>query len=161
MKLTNNWEGRNYMKYQRDAKTGQFKNKVKSFLKKLLFWVIVILALAATVQGFRLAYPTVVTVETIKEVLVNQEIDYPVLARIAQCESGNTHIDKNGQVLMRGNTNRTVDIGRYQINSVWFAEATKQGLDLTKDKDNEEFAKFLFSTRGTEPWVYSKKCWSK
>ena len=150
-----NCTGKKYTKYQ------IMKIKIKSFFKKVLFWTVVILALAATVQGFRLAYPTVVTVETIKEVIVNQEIKYPVLDRIAQCESGNKHFDKNGQVMLRGNTNKTVDVGVFQINSVWFAKATELGLDLTKEADNREFAKYLYTTRGTEDWKFSAKCWSK
>lgn len=161
MKLTNNWEGKNYMKYQRDQKTGQFKNRVKSFFRKVMFWTVVGLILVGTYSYLRWAYPTVQIKEVIKEVIVNQEIDYPVLDRIALCESGNKHFDKNGQILMRGNTNRSVDVGKFQINSVWFAKATELGLDLTKEKDNEEFAKYLYTTRGTEDWVYSKKCWAK
>ena len=164
MKLTNNWEGRNYMKYQRDLKTGQFKNRVKSFFKKVLFWTVVILALAATVQGFRLAYPTVVTVETIKEVIVNQEIKYPILDKIALCESNNKHFDKNGQVLVRGNTNgrASVDVGAYQINVMYHGDkATAMGLNLFDQKDNRTYAVYLFETQGTEPWSASKKCWAK
>jgi hypothetical protein len=145
----------------RDKKTGKFKNVVKSFFKKLLFWFIVVCMLAGTIQYFRWAYTTEIVIEKVKEVIVNQEINYPVLERIAECESGNTHYDKNGQVLMRGNTNKTVDVGVMQINSVWFAKATELGLDLTKESDNREFAKYLYTTRGTEDWVYSKKCWQK
>jgi hypothetical protein len=159
MKLTNNWEGRNYMKYQRDEKTGQFKNKVKSFFKKFLFWTIVVLIAVGIGQYFRWAYPTERIVE--KEVVVNQEISYPVLDRIAFCESGNKHFDKNGQVMLRGNTNKTVDVGVFQINSVWFSKATELGLDLTKEKDNREFAKYLYTTRGTVDWSASSKCWNK
>ena len=164
MKLTNNWEGRNYMKYQRDLKTGQFKNRVKSFFKKVLFWTVVILALAATVQGFRLAYPTIVTVETIKEVIVNQEIKYPILDKIALCESNNKHFDKNGQVLVRGNTNgrASVDVGTYQVNVMYHGDkATAMGLNLFDQKDNRTYAVYLFETQGNEPWSASKKCWAK
>jgi hypothetical protein len=161
MKLTNNWEGRNYIKQSRGMKWYNFKLKVKNFFKKVLFWSVVILALAGTVQYFRWAYPTEVVIEKVKEVIINQDIKYPVLDRIALCESGNKHYDKNGQVLMRGNTNKTVDVGKFQINSVWFPKATELGLDLTKEKDNEEFAKYLYTTRGTVDWVYSSKCWNK
>jgi len=142
-------------------KKRSFKSKVKSFFKKVVFWSIVILALALTIQYFRWAYPTEKVVEVVKEVIVNQNINYPVLDRIAECESNNSHYDKNGQVMLRGNTNKTVDVGVFQINSVWFAKATELGLDLTKEADNREFAKYLYTTRGTEDWVYSKKCWAK
>ena len=161
IKLTNNWEGRNYMKYQKENRFAQFKNKVKSFFKKVLFWSIVILALAGTVQYFRWAYPTEVVVEKVKEVIINQEIKYPVLDRIAECESGNKHYGESGQVLLMGNTNKTVDIGRYQINTVWFKKASELGLDLTREEDNYKMAVYIYTNHGTEPWVYSKKCWAK
>ena len=42
------------------------------------------------------------------------EQSIPILDKIAECESGNMHFDpKTGQVLTVGNTNKTVDIGRY------------------------------------------------
>ena len=148
-----NCDGRKFTKYQ------ILKMKIKRFFKKLFFWFVVALIIAGVVQYFRWAYPMERIVE--KEVIVNQEINYPVLDRIAFCESGNKHYDKNGQVMLRGNTNKTVDVGRYQINSIWFAKATELGLDLTKEKDNEEFAKYLYTTRGTVDWVYSSKCWNK
>lgn len=95
----------------------------------------------------------------------------PVLSRIFDCESGTrdkhgravkgsaTHYDKNGQVLMRANTNGTVDVGISQINSVNFPEATRLGLDVTKERDNIAFAEILYKTQGTEPWYSSKSCW--
>lgn len=139
-----------------------FKSKVKLFFKKVIFWSIVIVAFAGVVQYFRWAYPTEVIVE--KEVLVNQEIKYPVLDRIAMCESGNKHFDKNGQVLMRGNTGgrASVDVGVMQINVLYHGtKATELGLDLTKEKDNREYAKYLYTTRGTVDWEASRSCWNK
>jgi hypothetical protein len=150
-----NCTGKKYTKYQ------IMKIKIKSFFKKLLFWLIVILIAVGIGQYVRWAYPTTITKEVVKEVVINQDIKYPVLDRIAQCESGNKHFDKNGQVMLRGNTNKTVDVGVFQINSVWFAKATELGLDLTKEADNREFAKYLYTTRGTEDWKFSAKCWSK
>jgi len=96
--------------------------------------------------------------EVVKEVEVVK--NSPVLDRIAQCESGNVHY-KNGQVIMRANTNGTVDIGKYQINTVWFAQATKLGLDLTKEEDNKKMAEWIYANRGTEDWYPSKSCWQK
>ena len=161
MKLTNNWEGRNYVKHNRDMRTGQFKNKVKSFFRKVMFWFIVVCMLAGVIQYFRWAYPTTITKEITKEVIVNQDIKYPVLDRIMMCESGGKHFDKNGQVMLRGNTNKSVDVGIMQINSIWFSKATELGLDLTKEADNREFGKYLYTTRGTVDWIYSQKCWNK
>ncbi len=100
--------------------------------------------------------PRIVHAEKIVEVPV-KEIP-PVMKRIAKCESKGLHY-WDGQVVVRANTNKTVDIGKYQINSIWNDTASKMGLDLTKEKDNEAFAMYLYETHGTEPWVYSKSCW--
>lgn len=96
--------------------------------------------------------------ETIKEVPV-KEIP-PVLKRIAKCESGDMHY-KNGQVIFNANSNGTVDRGRYQINSVWDKKATELGLDLSNEKDNEQFAMWLYENRGSEDWYSSKSCWNR
>lgn len=105
----------------------------------------------------RLMPPVYAEKEVVKEVKAHA----PVMDRIAKCESGNTHYDKSGQVLTRGNTNKTVDIGRYQINTVWHKKATELGLDITKEKDNEKMAYFIYENHGTSPWVYSSNCWDK
>ena len=84
----------------------------------------------------------------------------PVLKRIAKCESGDMHY-KNGQVIFNANSNGTVDRGRYQINSVWDKKATELGLDLSKEKDNESMAMWIYENRGTEDWYSSKSCWNK
>lgn len=86
----------------------------------------------------------------------------PVLKRIIQCESGGKHYDKNGQVLMRANNNKSIDIGIGQINEYyWGKKATEMGLDLTKEKDNMQFTQWLFEEKGSEPWTWSKDCWNK
>lgn len=82
----------------------------------------------------------------------------PILAKIAKCESGGTHLDKNGQVLI----NKTKDVGLYQINvGIHGKKASELGLDLYNERDNEAFAVYLFENYGSEPWIHSKKCWSK
>jgi hypothetical protein len=62
---------------------------------------------------------------------------------------------------MRSNTNKSVDIGKYQINSVWFKKATELGLDITKEEDNEAMAYWIYENRGTGDWYSSQSCWSK
>lgn len=164
MKLTNNELGRAYYKQSRGMKWYNFKLKVRNFFKKLLFWFIVVCMLAGVIQYFRWAYPTTVTKEVVKEVIINQEIKYPILDKIALCESNNKHFDTNGQVLVRGNAgNRaSVDIGRYQLNAFYHGKkATEMGLDLFNEKDNRTYAVYLFETQGSEPWSASKACWSK
>jgi hypothetical protein len=138
------------------------QQKIKRVIKVLVFWLVIIVALGGVVQYFRWAYPQIETREV--KVYVNQEVNYPVLERIAQCESGGSQFDKNGQVLMRGNTNGrdSVDVGLFQVNLKYHgAEATKMGLDLTKEADNRAYAKFLYQTRGTVDWEASKHCWNK
>lgn len=101
------------------------------------------------------------------EVVVEKVVstDAPIMDKIAGCESVGSpkskgiHFDKNGQVLVRGNTNRTVDVGRYQINSVWFGKATELGLDVFKEEDNKKMAYWIYHNYGSEPWYSSAKCW--
>lgn len=96
------------------------------------------------------------------EKIVTVEMESPVMQRIAKCESGNTHFDpKTKQVLVRTNTNKSYDQGKFQINSIWNSKATELGYNLMVEKDNEAFAMYLYKTHGTEPWVYSKSCWNK
>lgn len=85
----------------------------------------------------------------------------PILDRIALCESHNSQLNPNGQVLVHVNTNGTVDIGRFQINSIHEAEATKLGFDLFTDKGNTGYANWLYANRGTSDWQSSQHCWGK
>jgi cell division protein YceG involved in septum cleavage len=97
-----------------------------------------------------------------KEVVVEVPRNAPVLERIARCESNSSHLGKNGQVLVVGNTNKSVDVGYYQINmQIWGAKATELKLNLMVEADNKKFGEYLYATLGTEPWIWSKKCWNK
>ncbi len=134
-----------------------FKNKINRFFRKLAILCLIIIV--GIVIG-KIYFPETV-IET-KEVIVETKATYPVLLRIAKCESSNNHFDKNGQVLMVGNKNGSVDIGKYQINNrVWGKKAKEMNLDLTLEKDNEAFAMYLYTTLGTVPWIWSQKCWNK
>lgn len=85
-----------------------------------------------------------------------------ILSRIAQCESGGSHYNKAGQVLVVGNTDKSVDVGKFQINmKYWGAKATELGYDLFDEEDNYKMAKYLFENFGSEPWIWSKACWNK
>jgi hypothetical protein len=132
----------------------------------MTFWGLVLVVLVVGIFKLgSLLSPKVVYQEVQKEVVIEISLETPVLDRIAGCESqGNrnskgTHFDKNGQVLMRSNTNRTVDLGKYQINTVWFSKATELGLDLTKEDDNKKMAEWIYYNRGTGDWSASSKCW--
>lgn len=95
--------------------------------------------------------------EVVKEVAIKS----PVLDRIAKCESGNMHM-KDGQVILNANNNGSVDAGVFQINvKIWGKVAASQGLNLMIEKDNREFANYLYRHFGTEPWIWSKSCWNK
>lgn len=129
-------------------------------LKCTIIAVIIVLVGWVFTAGVILARGTIEPHKVYAEVVVEVPVKEipPVMKRIAQCESKGLHY-WDGQVVLRANTNKTVDTGKYQINSIWNDTATKMGLDLTKEEDNEAFAMYLYETHGTEPWVYSKKCW--
>jgi hypothetical protein len=86
----------------------------------------------------------------------------PVMQRIAVCESNGKHFDpKTGQVYMLANTNKTVDVGKYMINTVWHKKAKELGFDITTEKGNEAMAYWIYQNIGTSPWSFSASCWSK
>lgn len=142
-----------------------FKYRVRVFLLRCFVIGILIGSIYGAFVAGGIYSPAVIytKAEIIKEV----ESQAPIMDRIAGCESqGNaklpgTHWDKNGQVLMRSNTNRSVDVGKYQINTVWFAKATELGLDITLEADNKEMALWIYKNRGTEDWYSSRNCWMK
>lgn len=146
------------------AKIGFFRrvwNSIVYGLKVLGFYtaIAVFLVFVGYVGSF--FFPKIKEVEAIKVV----ESKAPIMDRIAGCESqGNaklkgTQHDKNGQVLMRSNTNKTVDVGKFQINSIWFSKATELGYDLTTEQGNEGFANWLYKNKGTGDWMSSFNCW--
>lgn len=84
----------------------------------------------------------------------------PLFTHIAYCESRDRQFDEDGDVL-RGDINPH-DIGRYQINTVhWAEQAKKLGFDLHTEQGNEAMALYLYKKFGTKPWRSSQKCWSK
>ena len=136
-----------------------FKYKLARFVRKLVrFTIFSLIVSGIAVTVFMYYFPNE---EIIQQVIVTEKAEYPVLDRIAKCESGNRHYGESGQVLIMGNTNKTVDVGTYQINTVWFKKATELGFDVTKEKDNRLMAEYIYKNFGTEAWVYSKHCWNK
>lgn len=150
-----------------DKKVPLGKRIVRSFKRTLLTaaktLIIVWMVIGGMWVGEQKAESIVThaNVEVIKEVEVVKFVKAPIMERIAKCESGNKHFDTNGQVLMRSNTNKSVDLGKFQINTVWFAKATELGLDLNKEEDNEKMAYYIYHNFGTNPWYSSEHCWSK
>lgn len=147
-----NCDGRKYSKFQ------LFLFKVKRVTKRTIIALAVFSAIGWGIVAGATYFPRIDVVEA--QVIKEVSAKAPIMDKIAQCESGNSHIDrKTGQVLLRGNTNKTVDIGKYQINSVWHKKATELGYDITKEADNEAMAYWIFSNRGTGDWYASQKCW--
>lgn len=103
---------------------------------------------------------TVLTTEEVEAKVREYWQDAPVMAKVAYCESTFRHFGENGQAL-RGRVN-SADVGVMQINeTVHKATAVKMGLDLEKLDDNLAYARHLYRTQGTAPWVYSAHCWQK
>lgn len=134
-----------------------FKFRLRRAVIRTLKVIGIICAFVLTVYIARIYKPEVQTIEIVKEI----EVDIPILEKIAECESGNRHYGESGQVLLMGNKNGTVDIGRYQINTVWFKRATELGFNLMDEEDNRAMAEYILTHHGTAPWKYSAHCWSK
>lgn len=150
---------------QLKTKSLKMKNVVKGIVSKivkalLLIGVVYGIYLFGTVHNTSHTY---VNNESIREVVVEVPVNkkVAVMERIAKCESSTGHFGPSGQVIFNANSNGSVDIGKYQINTVWFKKATELGYDLTNEKDNEAFAMWIYDNHGTEPWYSSVKCWNK
>lgn len=144
-------------------KVSEFTKKVIRFTAKIAFFSGIGYALFMAGAYFNPVITYATQEKIIKEVI---EKDSPVMDRIAGCESeGNrnskgSHLGKDGQVRTNANQNKSVDIGKYQINqSVWGKKATELGLNLWEEKDNKAMAEWIYANRGTEDWYSSKKCW--
>jgi len=145
-----------------------FKAKVRHFFSRLWFFtkvgvVVALIAVIAYSYGVADKGNTVYAQNIIVATTTQQEA--PVLQRIADCESGSgkpgsgTHY-KNGQVVLKANTNGTIDIGKYQVNlTYWGKKASELGYDLTKEDDNYKMAKWIYENKGTSDWSASQHCW--
>ncbi len=146
--------------YLNKTKFQIFKYKAKRFFKRLFITVAVLAIVIGIYKLGGLLNPA--TVYTKAEVIKEVTVKAPILDRIAKCESGNRHYDSNGQILVKGNVNKTVDVGRFQINNYyWGAKAKELGLDITREEDNRKMAEWIYENKGTEPWSSSKPCWNK
>ena len=148
--------------YPHATKWQVLKWKVQEFLKKCLRVLTWTGLTASILYGTFMAgaYFNPVISYAVQEKILEVDSQAPVMDRIAKCESTNTHFGKNGQVLVRGNTNNSVDVGRYQINEkVWGTKATELGYNIFDEKENKEMAYWIYKNHGTEPWYSSEKCW--
>jgi hypothetical protein len=134
----------------------------EDFLRKVMkitnvSLAITLFALGLYVLGVASSAAQVIYART--EIQVPDKTIPPILVKIAHCESGNSQVDKNGQVLI----NATKDMGKYQINvPIWGKKASEMGLNLAVEQDNEKFAVWLFENYGSTPWDASRKvCWNR
>ena len=145
-----NCDGRKFTKFQ------IFRNKAFKFYKKTLLISAIFTAIGYAYVGGTM---TKMAVADTKIIMVVSTSTPAVLERIEKCESSLQQKNKQGQVLIHVNSDGSYDQGFAQINSVWNAEATKLGYDLTKESDNKAFALYLFNEHGSSPWSSSVKCW--
>ncbi|HMO78578.1 MAG TPA: hypothetical protein PKA96_00100 [Candidatus Paceibacterota bacterium] len=97
--------------------------------------------------------------KTTKEVVHEKFSDIPIMIEIARCESGFRHQNSNGEVL-RGYIN-SADVGVMQINEKYHSETAKRlGYNIYSLDGNMEYARYLYETQGTRPWIHSSKCWN-
>jgi len=136
-----------------------FKFKLKRFIRRVIWLSVLLITIWGIYEYGGMMHPS--TIYTRAEVIKEVEVRAPILDKIARCESPTGHW-KNGQVSFNGNKDGSTDIGKYQINDrIWGKKATELGYNLTVEKDNEAMAHWIYENRGTEDWVWSKKCWNK
>jgi len=170
------WNG----KKLRDIYVGASKWQVLKYKVRRFFFVIIRAAIvgiaAAIVIGSLVGMGSYLFPRTIHAIEEKEVLGVtPVLERIAQCESKSSHYctddlvkagmcarSEKGQVLVKANNNKTIDVGKYQVNVYyWGAEAAKQRLNIFDEKDNEIMAKYIYGNYGTGEWSASQKCWKK
>lgn len=153
--------------YKRDTvgRFSSFKSWVRKWVRRVIMISLVGGSLYVAGAVGALFFSTSTVVADTKT--VTMEASAPVLDRIADCESGNgkagtgSQIGKDGQVVIHVNNNGTWDIGKYQINSIHDADATKRGFDLYTLEGNTGYAKYMYANLGTGDWASSQACWKK
>lgn len=113
-----------------------------------------------------------VVVQTVRHTQVSvsvPETDDNILYRICSCESGNgkygtpQQFEPDGVTPLVGKMTPDhlgQDIGMCQINTKYHLEtATSLGYDIYTADGNWGYAKYLYSTQGTNPWSASRSCW--
>jgi hypothetical protein len=109
--------------------------------------------------------------QTIPEAKNDPFSGYPILERIAACESTGNPVGIPRQFLpdgtpLWGNDPKTGkpikrDVGVLQINT-WAHkdELAKLGLDVVdSEADNIKYGIMLYERSGTQPWIASEDCW--
>ena len=84
--------------------------------------------------------------------------EYPILVKIAACESQFRQYNSKGETL-KGKVNKG-DLGLMQINKYYHGEKAEElGLNLETIEGNMAYAKYLYEKEGSKPWLSSSKCW--
>jgi hypothetical protein len=122
-----------------------------------------LLTTSAALQGVAFAkevYADYMNPETTYETIVITEKDpVKVLEAVAQCESQRRQYHKNGSLVFGINTNKTIDVGYYQINTSNEPLARLKGWDIYTYEGNREMALYLYEKEGLKPWNSSRHCW--
>lgn len=163
------WNGKPMREiYPHATQWQMFKYKVRILLLRL---VVISILVGSIYMAFIAGQSSQGVVIYTQPEIITMELKAPIMDRIADCETGDRlpngkavkgtarHYGKSGQVMMTGNNNKSVDVGKYAINTVWFKKATELGLDITKEQDNKKMAEWIYANRGTEDWYPSKSCW--
>jgi hypothetical protein len=82
--------------------------------------------------------------------------DVPVMANIAKCESRFRQYGSNGLPLFDPTYSM---IGVFQESAAHLPEALGMGMDITSLEGNIAYARYLYNTGGTDPWLDSFQCW--
>jgi len=83
------------------------------------------------------------------------EIDWALARRIIQCESSWKADAVNHDAVVGK------DVGYWQINTYYHqARALGMGYDISQPTDNLEYGFYLLDAEGTQPWKWSRECWS-
>lgn len=92
--------------------------------------------------------------EALKSLIRNEFENDEVMLKIAHCESGTRHFDKQGNVI-RSHTN---DVGLMQINvPTWESKAKDMGIDIYTAEGNVKMAKHILEVQGLDAWVCYQK----
>jgi hypothetical protein len=94
-----------------------------------------------------------------KTIVVTEKDPIKVLEVVAQCESEKRQYHKNGTLVIGINTNKTIDVGYYQINSANEAVARANGWDIYTEDGNRKMAHYMYEKEGLKPWNSSRHCW--
>jgi hypothetical protein len=101
-----------------------------------------------------------------KTIVIEKKDPIKVLEVVASCESGERagitpgrQFYKDGGLVYGINTNRTLDIGKYQINTSNEDDAREKGWDIYTEDGNRAMAHYMYEKEGLKPWNSSRHCW--